>query len=53
MIQAGIMPSVVPFPLDGGKQMLRLPVAGVECAKMLVDETDGKSNEMFGWGLQA
>lgn len=54
MVQAGILPPYVPYPLDGGKQMLRLPAAGIETARMLVDETDGTSNEMFGsdWGVQ-
>jgi len=52
--QAGVLPSHVPHPLPDGQQMLRLPVAGVECARLLVDETDGKSNSMFGpeWGVQ-
>jgi carboxymethylenebutenolidase len=33
--------------------MLRLPVTGVESANMLMDESKGKSNEMFGpdWGI--
>ncbi|OAQ65257.1 dienelactone hydrolase [Pochonia chlamydosporia 170] len=42
--QAGLLPTHLPGP-DG--RMLRLPVAGVECARLLVDETDGKSNEMI------
>ncbi|KAF8803751.1 hypothetical protein BYT27DRAFT_7195092 [Phlegmacium glaucopus] len=57
--QAGIMPSFLPFPdpnADAGStsQLLRLPVTGVECAHMLLDESKGKSNEMFGpeWGLK-
>ncbi|KAF5370068.1 hypothetical protein D9758_001389 [Tetrapyrgos nigripes] len=54
LMQAGIIPSHIPHPLPNGQQRLRLPVAGVECARLLVDETDGKSNEMMGsdWGLQ-
>jgi carboxymethylenebutenolidase len=53
-MQAGVIPSHVSHPLPSGQQKLRLPVAGVECARLLVDETDGKSNEMMGpgWGLQ-
>ncbi|KAH9482461.1 hypothetical protein JR316_0004561 [Psilocybe cubensis] len=61
--QAGILPSHLPFPIatggigatiPGQTQLLRLPVAGAESAAMLVDETNGKSNEMLGpdWGLQ-
>ncbi|KAK0446529.1 uncharacterized protein EV420DRAFT_1569793 [Desarmillaria tabescens] len=52
LLQAGLIPTQVPFPLEGGKQMLRLPVAGQECVRLLVNERDGKSNEMFGWGIQ-
>ena len=52
MLQAGILPSHVPFPLNsGGTSMLKLPVAGQETARLLANETDGKSNEMFEWGL--
>ncbi|KAH9484921.1 hypothetical protein JR316_0001823 [Psilocybe cubensis] len=63
--QAGILPTYVPFPLlddsdappplgEGHRQLLRLPVAGAECAAKLVNETKEKSNGMFGskWGLQ-
>ncbi|KAJ7581138.1 NTF2-like protein [Mycena floridula] len=55
LLQAGLIPSHVPFPLEGGQQTLRLPAAGVETARLLADETDGKSNEMFGsdWGIQS
>jgi carboxymethylenebutenolidase len=51
--QAGLIPSHVPFPLDTGTALLRLPIAGVESTRLLADETDGKSNEMFGedWGI--
>ncbi|KAF8974724.1 hypothetical protein BDZ97DRAFT_1775139 [Flammula alnicola] len=55
--QAGILPSHLPFsdPQTGTPTgaLLRLPVAGVESAHMLIDESKGKSNEMFGpeWGL--
>lgn len=52
LMQAGIIPSHVPWPLNDGKQVLRLPVAGVECARLLEDETSGKSNEMFNWGVK-
>jgi len=50
--QAGVLPSLVPYPLSAGQQ-LRLPVAGAESARLLADETDGKSNEMLGndWGV--
>ncbi|KAG7450929.1 uncharacterized protein BT62DRAFT_928212 [Guyanagaster necrorhizus] len=52
LLQAGLIPAQVPFPLEGGNQMLRLPVAGQECSRLLVNERDGKSNEMFEWGIQ-
>ncbi|KJK88070.1 hypothetical protein H633G_08065 [Metarhizium anisopliae BRIP 53284] len=42
--QLGLLPTHVPGP-EG--KMLRLPVAGAECARLLADETDGKSNEMI------
>ncbi|KAK1227944.1 hypothetical protein PQX77_009046 [Marasmius sp. AFHP31] len=50
LLQAGVIPSHVPH----GDKKLRLPVAGVEGARLLVDETDGTSNEMIGtgWGTQ-
>lgn len=51
-VQIGIIPSHVLFGEE--KKMLRLPAAGAECARLLADETDGTSNEMFGsdWGIQ-
>lgn len=54
LLQAGVLPTHVPYPTPDGNRTLRLPVAGSESARMLVDETDGTSNEMFGgeWGLQ-
>ncbi|KAE9400873.1 NTF2-like protein [Gymnopus androsaceus JB14] len=47
LLQAGILPSY-------GQKRLRLPVAGAESARLLMNEMDGKSNEMFGsdWGVQ-
>lgn len=52
------MPSHVPFvdpqaPEGTAPAMLRLPIAGVESANMLIDESKGKSNEMLGpdWGI--
>lgn len=38
---------------DSG-ETLRLPVTGAACARMLIDETSEKSNEMLGsdWGAQ-
>ncbi|ESK93766.1 carboxymethylenebutenolidase [Moniliophthora roreri MCA 2997] len=52
LLQAGVLPSHVPHGETG--QRLRLPVAGAEGARLLVDETDGTSNVMFGseWGVQ-
>lgn len=51
LLQAGLIPTHVPYK---GRRQLRLPVAGEECARLLMDETDGKSNEMFGsnWGVK-
>jgi len=49
--QVGILPTHLPYPAVGGHQQLRLPVAGVECAEMLINEANGKSNEMMAWGL--
>jgi len=57
--QAGILPSFLPFPeanadAGGASVLLRLPVAGVESAYMLLDESKGKSNDMFSseWGIK-
>jgi len=38
---------------DGTKEILRLPVTGIQSAHMLLDEANGKSNEMMGhdWGI--
>jgi len=56
--QARILPSFLPFPdpnagAGGTSTLLRLPVAGVESAYMLLDESKGKSNEMLSpeWGI--
>ncbi|KXN86302.1 hypothetical protein AN958_10164 [Leucoagaricus sp. SymC.cos] len=52
--QAGVLPTHVPYSgSDGLSGTLRLPVAGVECAHMLMDEANGESNEMMGeeWGV--
>lgn len=52
--QAGLLAEFVDWPGDpspeGKKQKLRLPVAGVECARLLADEMDGESNVMFESG---
>jgi len=52
--QAGILPTHLPYPTLDGRQILRLPVAGAECARMLVDGASGNSNEMLGgdWGVK-
>ncbi|KAF9468839.1 carboxymethylenebutenolidase [Collybia nuda] len=51
--QAGVLPTHLPYPNSESSRMLRLPVAGVESANMLVDEANGISNEMFSseWGV--
>ena len=58
--QAGILPSHLPFSgpnavSDVSPPLLRLPVAGAETASKLVNETEERSNIMFGpeWGIQA
>ncbi|KAG2013390.1 dienelactone hydrolase [Coprinopsis cinerea AmutBmut pab1-1] len=55
LMQCGILPTHLPYPTPEGqpKMTIRIPAAGVETANMLVDETQGKSNEMLGegWGL--
>ncbi|XP_006463976.1 hypothetical protein AGABI2DRAFT_194603 [Agaricus bisporus var. bisporus H97] len=52
--QAGLLPDSIPFNDGSNLTSLRLPVAGVECAEMLSDEQNGKSNEMMGsaWGVR-
>ncbi|KAJ6627397.1 hypothetical protein B0H10DRAFT_1994276 [Mycena sp. CBHHK59/15] len=49
-MQVGIIPTHVPF----GNKTLRLPIAGVESARLLIDERDCPPNEMLGpnYGLQ-
>jgi len=44
LMQVGVIPTHV--PLDG--KMLRLPIAGVESATLLIDERAVPSNEMLG-----
>lgn len=41
--QAGVLPTHLPGP----QGMVRLPVAGADCARLLADEADGRSNEMI------
>lgn len=50
--QAGILPPHLPHPCTG--KSTRLPVAGVEAARLLADATDGQSNEMLqeSWSSQ-
>lgn len=53
--QAGILPDHLPCSGPGGViGTLRLPIAGSECAHMLMDARNGKSNEMMGddWGVR-
>ncbi|KAF8514973.1 hypothetical protein JB92DRAFT_2811096 [Gautieria morchelliformis] len=53
--QVGVIPTHTPYPLPDGKQRLCLPIAGAETARLLADETDGRSNEMLGedWGVSS
>lgn len=47
-----------PYPIDGktagpGKRFeYKVPVAGVETARKLVDENSVESNEMFSYGIR-
>ena len=61
LAQAGLLPEYLPFPyplLDGrkpapGKRFeYRVPAAGVEISKKLVDENSVPSNEMFGFTIR-
>jgi carboxymethylenebutenolidase len=47
LLQAGLLPERAPVPGASGDAMLRLPVAGAAAARLVVDETDGVSNEML------
>lgn len=54
LLQTGCLPTHVPYSApDGTKEILRLPVTGIQSAHMLLDEANGKSNEMMGrdWGI--
>ena len=46
--QAGLMPTHV----EANGVSVRLPVAGSESARLLADESDGRSNEMIEWSTQ-
>jgi carboxymethylenebutenolidase len=55
--QAGVLGTYVPYyPADGTSPRgeLRLPIAGAEAGRLLVDERDGEMNLMLGdeWGVQ-
>ncbi|KAL1627707.1 hypothetical protein SLS56_006156 [Neofusicoccum ribis] len=58
--QLGLLPEYLPFPypIDGktpapGKRFeYKVPVAGVETARKLVDENSVESNEMFSYGIR-
>lgn len=58
--QLGLLPDYLPFPYQingcdpaGGKKFeYRLPVAGAESAKKLVDEGSVDSNGMFEYGTR-
>lgn len=60
LVQLGLMPEYLPFPypVEGrepapGKRFeYRVPAAGVETARKLVDEGAVESNEMFGYGVR-
>ena len=59
--QLGLLPEYLPFPYalpgekgaQSGRQVeYRVPVAGVETARKLVDENAGPSNEMIGFAVR-
>ncbi|OHW93606.1 carboxymethylenebutenolidase [Colletotrichum incanum] len=58
--QLGLLPEYLPFPYqingsgpaDGKKFEFKLPVAGVESAHKLVDESAAESNAMFEYGTR-
>lgn len=58
--QMGLMPEYLPFPypVDGrkpgpGKSFeYKVPTAGIEVTKKLVDERSVESNEMFEFGIR-
>ena len=59
--QLGLLPEYLPFPYplpgdrkpeNGNQFEYRVPVAGVETAKKLVDENAGPSNEMIGFAVR-
>ncbi|KAH7025543.1 carboxymethylenebutenolidase [Macrophomina phaseolina] len=58
--QLGLLPEYLPFPYPvngkspapGKKFEYRVPVAGVETARKLVDENSVQSNEMFSYGIR-
>jgi len=59
--QLGLLPEYLPFPYDlpdgriaspGRRFEYKLPVAGVEAAQKLVDETSVESNQMFGYEIR-
>lgn len=45
--QIGILPTRLPYPPPNGPDTVRLPVVGVEGAKLLADETAGGSNKLI------
>jgi len=59
--QLGLLPEYLPFPyplpegrtVSPGKRLeYRLPVAGVEAAQKLMDESAVESNQMFGYAVR-
>jgi len=61
LVQLGLMPQYLPFPypLPGGRAPaegkrfeVRVPAAGVESARKLLDESEVESNEMFKYELR-
>ena len=61
LVQLGLMPQYIPFPypLPGGRAPaegkrfeVRVPAAGVESARKLLDESEVESNGMFKYELR-
>lgn len=60
LVQLGLLPEYLPFPYtvegkkakDGKHWEYRVPAAGDDTAKKLIDETSVESNQMFKFGVR-
>lgn len=60
-MQLGLLPEYLPFPYalpdgrkpeEGKRFEYRVPAAGAETARKILDERSVTSNEMFGFGIR-